>query len=303
MVLKFIWKTLCFKFSKEKYIAAVSGGPDSMWMLNKYHKKITAVCFVNYQKRPDTWYEEKIVNEFCTKHQIKFFAHHVDWNENSLKDENNFQALARKIRYDFFYKIAKEININNLLVGHNYNDFLETAYFQIARNSAALYYGILQESSYKELRIFRPILFIKKATIENLCKRNNVSYNIDSTNELEDYERNKNRKIILQMNRKDYHELIKKINRHNYQNKNKLETVNHLYNVWKEMQYDIDYFIALEDDYKFHIIYLLLINNNFGKITSNKINGIIDFITAKNNKKFRVSDNNYLAIKNNLLIF
>jgi len=33
---------------KNKYLAAVSGGPDSMALLSKYHKEIYGVCHVNY---------------------------------------------------------------------------------------------------------------------------------------------------------------------------------------------------------------------------------------------------------------
>ena len=46
-----IINSFLFKISTKKYIAAVSGGPDSMAMLNMFKHKIKTVAFVNYKKR------------------------------------------------------------------------------------------------------------------------------------------------------------------------------------------------------------------------------------------------------------
>ena len=98
-----IINSFLFKISTKKYIAAVSGGPDSMAMLNMFKHKIKTVAFVNYKKRIESDYEEQIVKEFCEENNIIFFAYTVDWKKENEKI-NNFQAHARKIRYDFFAK-------------------------------------------------------------------------------------------------------------------------------------------------------------------------------------------------------
>ncbi len=303
MEINFFIKTFLFQFNNKKYIAAVSGGPDSMWMLKKYSKKIDSVAFVNYKKRDDTWYEEKIIKEFCDKENIKLFIHNVDWKkENNLKNKN-FQSHARKIRYDFFCKVSEQTKNNNLIVGHNFNDFLETGYYQIKRKSRSLFYGISQKGTYKNLNIFRPLLYLEKAKIEKKCIKKNVKYNIDYTNDLDYYERNKNRKIILKMSKNEYNSLIKNIFLYNKKNKNKLKKINSLFKEWNDIKYNIDFFISIDDTYKFYIIYLLAINNEFGKINSDKINGIINFLITKSNKKFRVNNNYFIFIKDNSLIF
>ncbi|MGL4617020.1 MAG: tRNA lysidine(34) synthetase TilS, partial [Mycoplasmoidaceae bacterium] len=192
-----------FKLSSKKYIAAVSGGPDSMAMLNMFKNKIIAVAFVNYKKRIEADYEQQFVEKFCKENKIEFFPYIVNW-EMHKDGINNFQAHARKIRYNFFCDVSMKKNNNNLLVAHNFNDFLETGYAQLEKKSKSLYYGIMQKSTYKNLKIFRPLLHLEKKYLEDYCIKNKVKYSIDHTNTSDDYERNRNRKIILDMNQKDY---------------------------------------------------------------------------------------------------
>lgn len=52
-----------FNFMKQKYLIAVSGGPDSMALLNKKKNLIKAVCHVNYHDREDTDNDERIVRD------------------------------------------------------------------------------------------------------------------------------------------------------------------------------------------------------------------------------------------------
>ncbi|MGL5246198.1 MAG: tRNA lysidine(34) synthetase TilS [Mycoplasmoidaceae bacterium] len=297
-----IINSFLFKLSSKKYIAAVSGGPDSMAMLNMFKHKIEAVAFVNYKKRIEADYEQKFVEEFCNENNIEFFPYIVDW-KNKKEKINNFQAHARKIRYDFFCEVSIKTNNNNLLVAHNFNDFLETGYAQIEKKSKSLYYGIMQESMYKNLKIFRPLLYVEKKYLENYCIKNKVKYSIDHTNASDDYERNRNRKIILDMSNQNYQSLIKKINDYNKENKFKLKKVNKYFYNWKISNYDIDFIKKIPNDLWFNIIYLLLINNDLGKISSNKINGIIDFISKNSFKEYRVAFGVNISIKNNKLTF
>jgi tRNA(Ile)-lysidine synthase len=63
-------------------IFAVSGGPDSMYMLDLFHKtypemKIIA-AHVNYHFREDSDLDEKIVRDYCRKEHIKFRSRKID---------------------------------------------------------------------------------------------------------------------------------------------------------------------------------------------------------------------------------
>jgi len=95
----------------EKYVIGVSGGPDSMFLLDNIYNNSELdinnfiVCLVNYQKRKDSDYDEQIVVEYCQKRNIKVHVKKVaakDY-EQYQTNSHNFQAVARGIRYDFFF--------------------------------------------------------------------------------------------------------------------------------------------------------------------------------------------------------
>ena len=114
------------KLNKKKYIAAVSGGPDSMALLDQFKKVIVGVCHVNYHKRVDSNYDTKLVKDYCKKHKIPLAIYDVNTKVYKTSLQHNFQTLAREIRYEFFVKCGNKFKCKNLLIAHNLNDFLET---------------------------------------------------------------------------------------------------------------------------------------------------------------------------------
>lgn len=127
----------------EKYLIAVSGGPDSVFLLCNVIKIIDpnnlVVCHVNYNFRSDSNIDQKIVSDLCKKFNLKLELLNIQKNYDLLKE--NFESWAREKRYDFFNKIAKKYNIYNLLVAHNLNDLIETYLLQLQRNNLVDYYG------------------------------------------------------------------------------------------------------------------------------------------------------------------
>ena len=176
-------------------LVAVSGGPDSIYLLNKFrgNKKFNLiVCHINYKKRKSADRDEKIVENFCKNNNIKLETLIVtkEVEEQYIKFPN-FQEKARHIRYDFFQKIGKENNTNILYVGHHKDDFIETAIMQERRSNDYLFYGLKEKNFLKDLTILRPLLNIYKNEILEYLFSNGISFGIDETNNDPKYERNK----------------------------------------------------------------------------------------------------------------
>ena len=91
----------------KNYIVGVSGGPDSMFLLDNFvrsgFRKII-VCHVNYKKRLSSDRDELTVKKYCQDKKIKFILLKVTNQIYKYYDQfnSNFQAKARMIRYDFF---------------------------------------------------------------------------------------------------------------------------------------------------------------------------------------------------------
>ncbi|ATZ21917.1 tRNA lysidine(34) synthetase TilS [Mesoplasma tabanidae] len=186
--------------AKFSYLVAVSGGPDSMFMLNELVKmniKELVICHVNYNFRKDSKNDQEIVEEFCKKNHLKLETLIIEQNYSELKE--NFESWARKTRYDFFAEISKKYSIKNVLVAHNKNDLIETFLLQKQRKGYVKYFGLNKTSIYKDLIIVRPMLSILKSDIINSLKDEKVKYAIDSTNQDIKYERNKIRAEISEI--------------------------------------------------------------------------------------------------------
>lgn len=278
---------------KKKYIAAVSGGPDSMAMLDKYRKYIIGVCHVNYHKRIDSDYDTSLVYEYCSKHNIKLLT--LDVNKNIYKNsqQNNFQALARTIRYEFFVECAKKFNCNDLLIAHNLNDFLETATMQENRKSLNFFYGIKPINKYKTLTIYRPLLNIFKSDLEKYCKDKHIAYAIDSSNLQDVYERNRVRKQINSLSKQEQKKLLAKFNLRN--KKYALIEKQVLKNLakWELTKYSVNFIkhSRLNEQILNGVIYLYLKKYNILRVNHNKIKMIKSFIQAdKSNQYLRLED-------------
>lgn len=98
------------KTDRTAVIAGVSGGPDSMALLDQLvtgrlivdemqnTKLDITVCHVNYHHRSTADRDQKITEDYCRKHDLKCRVFHAD----PEKCSENFQSWARDVRYGFF---------------------------------------------------------------------------------------------------------------------------------------------------------------------------------------------------------
>ncbi len=273
-----------------------------MALLHKYKKYIYAVCHVNYNKRESAVRDQKIVEDYCKKNKIKLFVKKATKLDYQKTKSNNFQTIARLIRYDFFSNISKKIKINQILIAHNLDDFVETAYMQFKRNTKCLFYGIPKKSKYKNLLISRPLLNKRKKELENYCLSKSIPFGIDETNLTNMYERNIVRKEINKWNPVKFNSFLNKVTSLNKKNSLLLKSVNLWFKKWLDTNYSIDTFASSPTNIKPHLIYKFLSSIDIHKTSKDKISNIEKFIlSSKTNTKYRVGNNKYL-IKNKINI-
>lgn len=180
------------------YLLAVSGGADSMvlgYLFNELRNSGLEfqVAHINYKLRgEDSDSDQKVVEDFCKKHNIKFHLYQV--LEKDEKPENSIQLWARELRYQFFRKIQKKENLDFLVTAHHLNDQLETFIINLSKAS-----GIngLSGIPANENNILRPLLNFSKDEIYQFAKENNIIFREDLSNKKSDYLRNKIRNEIV----------------------------------------------------------------------------------------------------------
>jgi tRNA(Ile)-lysidine synthase len=287
----------------KKYIAAISGGPDSMAMLNMYKNKISLVLHVNYNKREKSYIDENIVKDFCNKNKINFKSLNLNQDDYEYYFKkyktNNFQSLARKIRYDYFLENFNEKMYKGLLVAHNLDDHVETYLMQKERDSLSLFFGIKSKTHYKNMKIHRPLLIYRKQTLERYCKENQVEYVLDYSNDLDLYRRNVIRKDISKLSSDEFYNILIEIKRKNKKLKKPRKYVDKFMIRWRHNNYSIEDFKSAKNIYLDNIVFEYLKKIDGLKISQDKIILVRNHLLySKKNSFLNLGRLKYLKIEN-----
>lgn len=187
-------KNLLKDNEQKSFLLAISGGVDSM-VLAYFFKELGfdfQIAHVNYGLRgEDSDAEEKLVEAFCKKNNIKFHLYSVSKNE---QPNNSIQIWARNLRYDFFKKILAEEKLDYIVTAHHLNDQLETFFINLSRGS-----GIkgLTGIPKNQNQLLRPLLPFSKSEIYDFAKENSIDFREDKSNLKNDYLRNQIRNKIV----------------------------------------------------------------------------------------------------------
>ena len=197
----------------DKIILAVSGGPDSISMLDilykiKQNESINfeiIVAHVNHMIREEAMEDAIYVKDFCEKRNIEFYLKSIDVKKIANNNKIGTEVAGRKERYKFFDELAKKTNANKIAIAHNKNDNVETVFMHILRGT-----GIngLKGIEAKRGMYIRPLIECERKEIEEYCEENNLEPRIDKTNFENVYTRNKVRNIVIPYVQKEFNQNI-----------------------------------------------------------------------------------------------
>ena len=216
--LKFIKEKNIVK-SGDKILVGLSGGPDSVCMLNllcsiRDEEKIEiAAAHINHMLRgEEADKDEEYSKKLCESLGVRFFSKRIDINKYALETGKSSELAGREARYDFFNEIINKINFNKIATAHNANDQAETILMRIMRGTGLEGLGGIPVE--REGKYIRPILFMKREEVEQYCKENNLNPHIDATNLERIYSRNKVRLDILPYMKNNFNpNIVETINR------------------------------------------------------------------------------------------
>ena len=184
------------EYSAKKFILAISGGVDSMVLLDGFNKLNLniEVAHFNFQLRgKESDADEELVKEICYKNNVPFNKNTCDTATYAAEKGLSIQEAARELRYYWFFNLLKEKNADYIVTGHHADDSIETFFINLLRGS-----GIKGLCGIKNTQqIIRPLLPVSRLDIEQYAKNNNVRYRNDSSNESLKYKRNFIRKKII----------------------------------------------------------------------------------------------------------
>ncbi len=229
------------KLKEERYLIAVSGGPDSMALLNMVREQglPIEVAHVNYHKRDTASRDEEIVRSYCQKYSIPF--HVKDVCPEDVK--GNFQAYARKVRYQYFRNLCKRYRLYAVLTAHQQDDLLETYVMQKERKLGVEWYGLKEDTTIEGVHVIRPLLQFTKKELLDYCNKKHIPYGIDESNLEDGYTRNRIRHFSIEkMTEKKREALLQEIER---KNQKKLKEEEKISGYPKEASYTVKQFQKL----------------------------------------------------------
>lgn len=206
----------------DKIVIGVSGGPDSMCLLNclfcmKEILKIElVVAHINHMLREEAEEETKYVQEFCEKIKVPCFTKYANITKLSQEQKLGKEEMGRKVRYEFFEEVAKKTSSNKIATAHNSNDNVETVLMNLLRGSGISgLKGIeMKLNRINGLVYIRPLLECERIEIEEYCKEQELKPKTDQTNLENIYTRNKIRNELIPYLQKEFNpNIIQGINR------------------------------------------------------------------------------------------
>lgn len=182
---------------RQPILVAVSGGADSvvlLHLLNALGYRCTA-AHCNFQLRGEESYrDEQFVRNLCRKWNIPLFVRHFHTQQISQQQGISIEMAARKLRYEWFDELAKQLNINRIAVGHHRDDSVETILLNILRGT-----GLRGLTGIAPLRnnIVRPLLCLTRQQVTEYAMAHNIDFVEDSSNGEDVFLRNKIRLHLL----------------------------------------------------------------------------------------------------------
>ena len=192
---------------RSKNLLAFSAGGDStaLFFLLLENNISFDIAIIDYGLRLQSKEEVAYAKELAKKYDLKCFVH------NAENIESNFEANARKVRYDFFEKLIKEHNYTALLTAHHLGDRFEWMLMQFCKGAGcAELTGMQSIAKRSGYTLYRPLLQVDKSDLLKYLQNKNIKYFEDESNSDAKYKRNSFRKLHTTPLLEKYKEGIKR---------------------------------------------------------------------------------------------
>jgi tRNA(Ile)-lysidine synthase len=223
-----------------RYLLAVSGGMDSMCLLDLFSKAVPssdyAVAHCNFSLRgEESDGDQAMVQERAAALGTEVFVQRFDTESYAREKGVSIEMAARELRYGWFAELCSEHGFDAVVVAHNANDNAETLMLNLLRGTGLNgLHGMaevtevavnsrlpevpsslsdISSASEKVVTVFRPLLEFTRKQIEGYVMANRVPYRHDSSNFESDYKRNRVRNEVFPVFEKINPSFLRTLNR------------------------------------------------------------------------------------------
>ena len=185
-------------------LVGVSGGPDSLCLLDALHRLgyRLHVAHVNHRLRQEAAGELLLVGQVAKQRGLPFASVEVDVLAHSDQAGLTVEEAARNLRYRFLFEQAQKLAAQAVVVGHNADDQAETVLMHLLRGSGlaglrGMPLRALPNAWSAEIPLVRPLLRTWRSEIDAYCAENGLQPSQDLSNLDPTYTRNRIRLELI----------------------------------------------------------------------------------------------------------
>ena len=186
----------------ERCVVAVSGGPDSMALLQVLAQLaptldlFLVVAHVDHGLRPsEAEAEARLVQEAAQGLVLACECGRLDVVACAREQGLSREHAARNLRYGFLTEVATRYRATKIAVAHTADDQAEEILLRLIRGTGRA--GLAGMARLRDGLVIRPFLEIAKAKILRYLAAENIPYCLDSSNQQRIYLRNRIRLDLL----------------------------------------------------------------------------------------------------------
>lgn len=183
--------------TEERFLVAVSGGKDSMALLDLFYSEGMQVeaAHANFQLRGQAAQDdEEWVRNYCAARRIPFHFRRFPTAIFAEEHGISTQMAARELRYSWFKELLNERHLKAVALAHHRQDNLETFFLNMTKGSGPKgLLGIPESSDW----LIRPLLKADPSAILHYLQQQGLAWREDASNQETYYQRNQMRHEIL----------------------------------------------------------------------------------------------------------
>ncbi len=187
----------------ERVIVAVSGGIDSMVLLNllislreKFRLELIAGHVNHTLRGHESDGDQEFVEETAKRYGIRCIVARIATKEYAGGMKMSIQDAARELRYAFLKELHHSSGADWIATAHQADDNAETLLLHFIRGTGLQgLRGILPKREKEQ--IIRPLLFAQRSEITAYAKLKRIAFREDSSNSKDTYSRNALRHKVL----------------------------------------------------------------------------------------------------------
>ena len=188
---------------------AVSGGPDSVLLLDfmetlahEWGLTLAVVHFNHHLRGAESDGDEALVRELSAARGMEYRRGEAEVGRITRDQHGNLEAVARDLRYRFFFSLVDQGQLACVVTAHTANDQAETVLMRLLRGAGTRGLGGIYPQL--EGKVIRPFLGITRADVMQEIASRRLAYRVDSSNLNLRWRRNQIRAELLPLLEKEY---------------------------------------------------------------------------------------------------